>query len=105
MAKELGISAFEYRELSDNFRSRKLVNAILEKKGLGDIIASPAKERTPEQKRRIRTVRREIMEELARMKKENEDKSVLKLVEALYGIETEVKLKGKQRILLVKISH
>ena len=102
MAKELGISAFEYRELSDNFRSRKLVNAILEKKGLGDIIAIPAKDRTPEQKRRIRTVRREVLEELARMKKENEDKSVLKLVEALYGIETEVKLKGKQRVLLVK---
>ena len=101
-AKELGISAHEYRELTNNFRSRNLLNAILEKKGLGDILAVPAKDRTPEQKRRIKAIRKEVFEELAKVKKENEDKSVLKLVEALYGIETEVKLKGKQRVLIIR---
>ncbi len=101
-AKQLGLSAAEYKELTDNFRSRKLVNAILERKGLGDIIAIPAKERTAEQKRRIKTIRKEILDELAKEKKAHADKSILNLVEALYGIETEVQLKGKQRVLIVK---
>ena len=101
-AEQLGLSALEYKELTDNFRSRKLVNAIIEKKGLGDILAVPAKERTPEQKRRIKQIRKEIFDELARSKKEHEDQSILNLVEALYGIETQVKLTGKQRVLIVK---
>ena len=104
MAQSLGISALEYKEITDNFRSRKLVNAIIEKKGLGDVLAIPAKERTPEQKRIIKAIRKEILDELVKAKRENEDKSVLKLVEALYGLETEVKLKGKQRVLIVKES-
>ncbi|MBP5678994.1 MAG: hypothetical protein J6X28_04125 [Bacilli bacterium] len=101
-AQALGLSAAEYRELTDNFRSRNLVNAILEKKGLGEILAVPAKDRTPEQKRRIKAIRKEVFTEIAKVKKENEEKSVLKVVEALYGIETEVKLKGKQRVLVVR---
>ena len=101
-AKQLGLSAAEYKELTDNFRSRKLVNAILERKGLGEILEIPAKDRTSEQKRRIRNIRKEIIEELAREKKAHADQSILNLVEALYGVETEVKLNGKQRVLIVK---
>ena len=102
MAQQLGLSALEYKELTDNFRSRKLVNAIIEKKGLGDLIAIPAKDRTPEQKRQIKAIRKEILEELAKAKKEHAESSILNLVEALYGIETQVQLKGKQRVLIVK---
>ena len=101
-AQALGISALEYRELTDNFRSRKLVNAILEQKGLGDLVKIPAKERTKEQKARIKAVREEIFKEIAAAKKEHEEESVLSLVEALYGISTQVQLKGKQRVLIVK---
>ena len=101
-AVELGLSASEYKEITDNFRSRKLVNAIIEKKGLGDIISIPYKERTPEQKRIVKAIRKEILNELIEAKKENEEKSVLNLVEALYGIEAEAHLIGKQRILIVK---
>ncbi|MBR6137195.1 MAG: hypothetical protein IKQ06_03480 [Bacilli bacterium] len=103
-AVELGLSALEYKEITDNFRSRKLVNAIIDKKGLGDIIKIPYKERTPEQKRIIKAIRKEILNELIEAKKENEEKSVLNLVEALYGIEAEAHLLGKQRVLIIKPS-
>ena len=102
MAQQLGISAMEYKEITDSFRSRKLVAAIIEKKGLGDLIAIPASERTPEQKRQIRAIRQEILEELAQAKKEKKESSILDLVEALYGVETEVSLRGKQRVLIVR---
>ena len=34
VAQQLGISALEYKELTDTFKSRKLITAIIEKKGL-----------------------------------------------------------------------
>ena len=102
MAQQLGVSAAEYKEITDNFRSRKLAYAIIRQEGLGDILDIPYKDRTPEQKRRIQAIRKNIIARLAEEKKKHADESILNIVEALYGIETEVHLKGRQRVLIVK---
>lgn len=101
-AKALGLSASEYLEITDNTKKKKLMDAILDAKGLGDIIAIPANERNKEQRDILKAARLEIKNEIIDSKRENKETSVLKLIEALYGVETEVQLKGKQRVLIVK---
>lgn len=101
-AKALGLSSAEYLEIIKNTKNKKLMDAILVAKGLNDIIAIPASERTKEQREILKAARNDIKNEIFDAKAKNEEVSVLKLIEALYGIETEIKLRGKQRVLIVK---
>ena len=97
-AEALGIPASQYQSITNTLMKRKLVNAIFEAKGLEEIIAIPSKERTKEQTKRLKDAKEEIIEEIAKLQKsQNNDMSVLDAIEALYGIDTEMVMKGKAK--------
>ena len=87
-AAALGLSATEFREINDVMRKRKIIKEILERKGLGEIIDIPAKDRTKEQQRQLQEARDEIRRELGRHQAEVEEEvSVLDSIEILYGVD------------------
>ena len=94
-AEALGINASQYQNITNTLLKRKIVNAIFEAKGLDEIIAIPYKERTKEQKNKLKDAKEQIIEEIAKLQKENEGISVLDAIEALYGIDTEMVMNGK----------
>ena len=97
-AEALGINASQYQSITNTLMKRKLVNAILEAKGLEEIISIPAKERTKEQTKKLKDAKEEIIEEIAKLQKsQNNEMSVLDAIEALYGIDTEMVVKGKAK--------
>ena len=90
-AAALGLSATEFREINDVMRKRKLIKEILERKGLGEIVDIPAKDRTKEQQRQLNEARDEIRRELGRHQAEVEEEvSVLDSIEILYGVDPRV---------------
>ena len=97
-AEALGIPASQYQSITNTLMKRKLVNAILEAKGLEEILAVPSKERTKEQQKKLKEAKEEIIEEIAKLQKSQENgMSVLDAIEALYGIDTEMVMKGKAK--------
>ena len=94
-AEALGISASQYQNITNTLMKRKIVNAIFEAKGLEEIIAIPYKERTKEQQEKLKEAKEQIIEEIAKLQKENEGLSVLDAIEALYGVDIEMIMKGK----------
>ena len=97
-AEALGIPASQYQSITNTLMKRKLVNAILEAKGLEEILAVPSKERTKEQVKKLKETKEEIIEEIAKLQKSQENgMSVLDAIEALYGIDTEMVMKGKAK--------
>ena len=96
-AEALGINASQYQSITNTLMKRKIVNAILETKGLDEIIAIPYKERTKEQTAKLKEAKEQIIEEIAKLQKENENISVLDAIEALYGIDAEMLMKGKAK--------
>ena len=101
-AKALEISAEDYNEIISSLRKKDILNAILEQKGLEEIVSISAKERTSYQKQQLKEAKEEIIQELAKLKREDERQSVLSSIEALYGIELQkVKKNGRERILVV----
>ncbi len=96
-AEALGIVPSQYQNITNTLLKRKLINAIFEAKGLEEIISIPAKERTKEQVKKLKDAKEEIIEEIAKLQKNQEDISVLDAIEALYGIDTEMVMKGKAK--------
>jgi len=82
----LDLTMEEYNEISSALRKAKIVDAILEKKGLIDIISKPSTERTKEEKEKLKDAKEEIFKEIAEMKKNN-DYSALDAIQALYSID------------------
>ena len=107
MARMLGISAKEYQEISKGVKTKGMLEAIIEKKGLTEqleeILSIPYRKRTKEQKRVLDEAKNEILTEIANYKKENTNTSVLESIQALYGVDLDkVKTDGQERVILVK---
>lgn len=97
-SEALGIPASQYQNITNTLMKRKLVNAIFEAKGLEEILAIPSKERTKEQQKKLKDAKEEIIEEIAKLQKSQESgMSVLDAIEALYGIDAEMVMKGKSK--------
>ena len=97
-SEALGIPASQYQSITNTLKKRKLVNAIFEAKGLEEILAVPSKERTKEQQKKLKEAKEEIIEEIAKLQKSQDNgMSVLDAIEALYGIDTEMVMKGKAK--------
>ena len=87
-AEALGLSAKEYKEITETMNNSNIIERILVKKGLKNIIDTPEKERTEEQKKQLADARDEIRQEIAKYKSANlETTSVLDSIEILYGDE------------------
>ena len=90
-ASALGLSAKEYREITEIMLKRNLVKEVLERKGLKELVDIPAKERTKEQQKQLDEARAEIRREIARYLAEAEENvSVLDSIHILYGVDPKV---------------
>lgn len=94
----LDLTMEEYNEINSALRKSKIVDAILEKKGLIDIISKPSKERTKEEKEQLKIAKEEILKEISEVKKANNDYSVLDAIQALYSLDVSY-VKGKTRVI------
>ena len=102
-ARMLELSSKEYNDLVSNLRKKGILEAILVKKGLEDILAIPSRDRTANQKKLLKEAKEEIMREIASLQKEDNKKSILENIEALYGLESQtLKTDCRERVLIVR---
>ena len=71
-ANALGLSYDEYKEITSTLSKKRIMNAILARKNLADIVDIPYKERTNEQKRQIKEAKNSITKEIAEQQKKEE---------------------------------
>lgn len=87
-AEALGLTVTEYQEIAKVMRKRKVLDAVLNRKGLAEVVEKPASTRTAEEKERLREAKEEVIKEIAAMQNNNLPKpSVLESISALYGID------------------
>ena len=84
-AELLGISYEEYQEMTSTLGKSKLVNDILVAKGLDDL--ADKDELTDDDKLRIKQIKEEVEEELAKYMNQNNHSSVLDSIETLYSVD------------------
>lgn len=87
-AEALELSYEEYMDITSAIKKTSIMNGILESKGLTPIVEKKANERTAEEKAQLKAAKEEILKEIAEIKKEHDDYSVLDVIEALYSLET-----------------
>ncbi|MBQ9019193.1 MAG: hypothetical protein IJ097_02640 [Bacilli bacterium] len=97
----LGLSYKEYEDLTSTVRKRKIMNAILARKGLDSIISKKATERTKEEKKIIKEAKEEIMKEIAEYKNNNQDASILESIEVLYSLDINYKKVKSPRVTIL----
>ena len=95
-AQALGLSSSEYQDLTSTLRKTKIMNAILEEKGLTEIISKKASERTKEEEKLLKETRKQIETEVAEVQKEKQ-LSAKESIEVLYNIDTKVLMKKTPR--------
>ncbi len=93
IALTFDISYNESKELFSTLKNRKIINKILEQKGLGDIIHK--KSRTKIEKEQLKNALEEIRKEIIAYHKEK-NVNIKESINALYGIEDKV-IGGKER--------
>lgn len=101
-ANALGLSYDEYKEITSTLSNKRIMDAILARKNLSDIVDIPYKERTNEQKRQIKEAKNSITKEIAEQQKKEESTSVLDAIEVLYNLDTKMLLSKKPRNVKVK---
>ena len=97
-ANALGLTLDEYQEITSAIMKTTIMNAILDKKGLNEIIAKKASDRTKEEKAILREAKKEILDEISKVKKANKDYSVLDAIGALYSLDVTYQLNKKPRV-------
>ena len=101
-AEALDLTYDEYKDITSTLRKKNVMNSILTKKGLEDIVNKNNKERTKEEKQLLKDAKKEIEKEIADLRKENSDKSVLDAIEVLYSIDSSYKQEKEARSLKVE---
>ena len=97
------ISYNEMKELASTLNNRKIINKILEQKGLGDIIHKSS--RTKAEKEQLKNALEEIKKEIIAYQKENgksdEKGSIEDAIRALYGMDDKVKKVEDPKVMKV----
>ena len=102
-ATALGLSVSEYKEITSTLSKRKLLDEVLARKGLTDIINIPSKERTKEQKATLKQAKADALNEIAEFERNSSSKvSALDAIVALYNIDSKVIEAAKPRNVKVK---
>ena len=102
-ANALGLSVNEYKEITSTLAKRKILDEVLSRKGLTDIINTPAKERTKEQKATLKQAKTDVLNEIAEFERNSTSKvSPLDAIVALYNIDSKVIEAAKPRNVKVK---
>ena len=102
-ANALGLSVNEYKEITSTLAKRKILDEVLSRKGLTDIINTSAKERTKEQKATLKQAKTDVLNEIAEFERNSTSKvSPLDAIVALYNIDSKVIEAAKPRNVKVK---
>ena len=102
-ANALGLSVNEYKEITSTLAKRKILDEVLSRKGLTDIINTPVKERTKEQKATLKQAKTDVLNEIAEFERNSTSKvSPLDAIVALYNIDSKVIEAAKPRNVKVK---
>ena len=103
-AEALGLNVDEYLNINKTLRSRKLMNGILENKGLKDIISKKSEERSVEEKNLLKDAKEEILLEVTNLYKKNNDSSIEEIIDALYNVDTSLKKENESRKLPLSVN-
>lgn len=103
-AEALGLNVDEYLNINKTLRSRKLMNSILENKGLKDIISKKSEERSVEEKNLLKDAKEEILLEVTNLYKKNNDSSIEEIIDALYNVDTSLKKENESRKLPLSVN-
>ena len=102
-ANALGLSVNEYKEITSTLAKRKILDEVLSRKGLTDIINISAKKRTKEQKATLKQAKTDVLNEIAEFERNSTSKvSALDAIVALYNIDSKVIEAVKPRNVKVK---
>ena len=102
-ANALGLSVNEYKEITSTLAKRKILDEVLSRKGLTDIINTSAKKRTKEQKATLKQAKTDVLNEIAEFERNSASKvSALDAIVALYNIDSKVIEAAKPRNVKVK---
>ena len=102
-ANALGLSVNEYKEITSTLAKKKILDEVLSRKGLTDIINTSAKERTKEQKATLKQAKADVLNEIAEFERNSTSKvSALDAIVALYNIDSKVIEAEKPRNVKVK---
>ena len=102
-ANALGLSVNEYKEITSTLAKRKILDEVLSRKGLTDIINISAKKRTKEQKATLKQAKTDVLNEIAEFERNSASKvSALDAIVALYNIDSKVIEAAKPRNVKVK---
>ena len=102
-ANALGLSVNEYKEITSTLAKRKILDEVLSRKGLTDIINTSAKKRTKEQKATLKQAKADVLNEIAEFERNSTSKvSALDAIVALYNIDSKVIEAAKPRNVKVK---
>ena len=102
-ANALGLSVNEYKEITSTLAKRKILDEVLSRKGLTDIINISAKKRTKEQKATLKQAKTDVLNEIAEFERNSTSKvSALDAIVALYNIDSKVIEAAKPRNVKVK---
>ena len=98
----LDLSVTEYNDITSTLRKRNIMNAILEEKGLSDIVHKDSSSRTKDEQKMLKEARKKILEEIGKFKSKNRSLSVLDAIEALYHLDEDFFETKKSRSLIIK---
>ena len=98
-AQEIGLSYDEYKEIADaSIGKKSTLKAILDSKGLGEVLDKKKSERTEEEEKEFEEAKKDIVREISEARKNDENMSVLEAIEFLYPVKV-VKSNGKQKVI------
>lgn len=100
-AEIYGLSVDEFKDIDSTLQKRSILNPILNKKGLEEIVQKKSSDRTKEEKQKIEEAKEEAIKEISNLKRFDEKISVLDAIDALYSAGLSTRLVEKPRPLLV----
>ncbi len=93
IAQALGMTYDEYKNITSILENNNIINDILEKKGLKDLLLKHDN-LTPEEKQALEAAKKDIYKEIANFLHKNKDKNILDAINILYGIDKTAKKDG-----------
>ena len=95
-ASKLGLTYQEYLEVSSTLKKKKIYEAIYNELGIGELVSK--KDKTKEDKEKIKQAKEEILSAIANYSKEN-NASVLDSIRALYNLDITMNKKGTPKVV------
>ena len=98
-ASKLGLTYQEYMDVTSTLKKKRIYEAIYNELGIGEIVSK--KDKTKEDKEKIKAAKEEVLKAIASYSKEN-NASVLDSIRALYNLDITMTKKGTPKVVSLK---